>query len=262
MKRRLRFTIYHGFAVSLALHSTVAVPLVLQSLTLPEERSRLVIDLQGLVSDRQAEEEEKVTQETKEAPPPTREARAERPTEQPQQTAVEAARQSPQPIPEDRPKEVVADDGDRPLPAEPVKSAPTPLAPPPPETPSEADTPVVSADRSQVAQTIEPERDVAAERLRDYVKVLTKKVQDKLVYPKEGRRANERRKAGLLGTASVAFTILPDGQIRQESLRVVTSSGQPVLDASALKAIRASAPFDPPPRVMTLTIPVDFERYE
>src|SRR5262249_52858368 len=99
------------------------------------------------------------------------------------------------------------------------------------------------------------------ERIADYVKLLSKKVKTKLVYPKEGRRANERRKAGLLATATVAFTILSDGQIRPESLRIVISSGQAVLDTSALAAIRASVPFDPPPKVMTVAIPVDFEKY-
>src|SRR5262245_20898375 len=188
--KRPRFTIYHGFAVSLALHSTVALPLVLETLTLPEEPPLLVIDLQGLVSDRQ--NEEKVMQEAKDAP--VREARAEQPTAQPQQAAAVAARQSPQPTPEDRPKEVVADDGDRPASAEPVKPAPSPPAPLPKETPNERAT--AGADRWQVAQTIDPEPEVETERIRDYVKLLSKKIKTKLVYPKEGRRANERRKAG------------------------------------------------------------------
>jgi hypothetical protein len=33
-------------------------------------------------------------------------------------------------------------------------------------------------------------------------------------------------------------------------------------DASALTAIRASVPFDPPPRMITVTIPVDFHKYD
>ena len=250
MERRVRFTIYHGFAVSLALHSAVAVPLVLGSRTLSDDPPLLVIDLQGLVTERQTEA--RVIQETKDVP--VREARAVQPIEQP------AARQLPQATPEVRPKEVVADDGERPAPAEVVKAAPVPPAPLPRETPSERAT--VGADRSQVAQTITPEQEAAErERIADYVKLLSKKIKTKLVYPKEGRRANERRKAGLLATTTVAFTILADGQIRQESLRIVISSGQPVLDASALTAIRASVPFDPPPKMITVAIPVDFEKY-
>jgi len=222
---------------------------VLGSRALPEEQPLLVIDLQGLVTERQTEA--RVMQEARDVP--VREVRAVQPTEQP------VARQSPQATPEVRPKEVVADDGERPAPAEVVKAAPVPPAPLPSETPR--DRAAVGADRSQVAQTIAPEQELERERIAEYVKLLSKKVKAKLVYPKEGRRANERRKAGLLATATVAFTILADGQIRQESLRIVISSGQPVLDASALTAIRASVPFDPPPKVITVAIPVDFEKY-
>jgi len=170
-----------------------------------------------------------------------------------------APRQSPQATPELRPKEVVAEDGERPAPTELVKAAPVAPAALPKDTPSERAT--VGADRSQVAQTITPEQELERERIADYVKLLSKRIKTKLVYPKDGRRANERRRAGLLATATVAFTILADGQIRHESLRIVVSSGQPVLDASALAAIRAGVPFDPPPRVMTVAIPVDFEKY-
>src|SRR5215470_3441035 len=124
MKQRLRFTIYHGLAVSLALHSAVALPLVLGSRTLPDEPPLLVIDLQGLVAERQTED--RVMEEAKDVP--VREARAVQPTEQP------VARQSPQPTPEVRPKEVVADDSERPAPAEVVKVAPVPPAALPRET--------------------------------------------------------------------------------------------------------------------------------
>jgi protein TonB len=58
----------------------------------------------------------------------------------------------------------------------------------------------------------------------------------------------------------VSFTILPSGQIRPESVKIITSNGQPKLDASALKTIRASVPFDPPPKEMTVAIAVAFGR--
>jgi protein TonB len=79
-------------------------------------------------------------------------------------------------------------------------------------------------------------------------------VQAHLVYPDDGRRA------GLQGTATVSFAVLRNGQIRPETLKIVTSSGQPRLDASALKTIRASIPFDPAPKEMTVAIAVDFGR--
>jgi periplasmic protein TonB len=83
---------------------------------------------------------------------------------------------------------------------------------------------------------------------------LSKKVQDHLVYPDDGRQAQ------LQGTATVSFAILRSGQIRPETLKIVTSSGQPRLDTSALKTIRASIPFDPAPKEMTVVIAVDFGR--
>ncbi len=58
----------------------------------------------------------------------------------------------------------------------------------------------------------------------------------------------------------VAFTVLVSGQIRPGSLKIAESSGQAALDASALKTIRASAPFDPAPRELNLAITVDFAR--
>jgi periplasmic protein TonB len=58
----------------------------------------------------------------------------------------------------------------------------------------------------------------------------------------------------------VAFTILKDGNIRPETLKIVESTGQPKLDANAMQTIRASAPFDPPPEPLTIAVIVDFER--
>jgi protein TonB len=113
---------------------------------------------------------------------------------------------------------------------------------------------VPGAPERQNAQTIKTDRDIEADRLREYVKLLTKKVQANLVYPEEGR------KAGLQGTATVSFTILQTGQISPETLKVVTGSGQPKLDASALATVRASAPFEPPPKEMTVAVAVGFGR--
>jgi protein TonB len=90
------------------------------------------------------------------------------------------------------------------------------------------------------------------DKLRDYVKGLTKKVQANLVYPDDARQGQ------LKGTARVSFTILSNGQVQPESLKIITSSGQSKLDASALKTIRASVPFAQPPEQMTVAIAVGF----
>jgi len=112
----------------------------------------------------------------------------------------------------------------------------------------------MGAEERQKAQIIrqDPEEDINL--LKGYVKRLTKKVQANLIYPEEGRQA------GLHGAATVSFTILGSGQIRPETLKIVASSGQPKLDASALKTVRSSAPFDPPPKEMTVAISVSFGR--
>ena len=55
----------------------------------------------------------------------------------------------------------------------------------------------------------------------------------------------------------VAFTITPSGSVSE--LRVLTSSGFPVLDDQALAAVRRSSPFTPAPSIAaTLIIPITF----
>ena len=73
------------------------------------------------------------------------------------------------------------------------------------------------------------------------------------VYPQTALRLR------LQGKVFVEFTIYKDGQL--ESVRVVRSSGTPILDAEAVRAIRASAPYKPVPAWMNarrLIIPVGF----
>ncbi len=86
--------------------------------------------------------------------------------------------------------------------------------------------------------------------MRAYGRLVSKKIQANLIYPDDARGAR------LQGVPVVSFTVLANGQIRSETLRIVTSSGKPKLDAAALKTITASVPFDPPPREMTIAIDV------
>ncbi|MDR6305013.1 protein TonB [Nitrobacter vulgaris] len=221
MNRALKFTIWHGMAVSLALHSAVALPFVVNSLTPPpDDAEMLVVELEGEISDTQVEE--KVAQ----APP-----------DQPQ----------PQPTPpqEEPPPEPQEDEGSKPPEPQPQISAPQPPAPPQVHQ-------VQDPDEQQKAQILKAERDLEADRLRKYVKRLTKKVQAHLVYPDEGRGA------GLHGNARVSFTLAPSGQIKPGTLAIAESSGQSKLDASALATVRASAPFEPPPSEMNVAFVVGY----
>jgi periplasmic protein TonB len=122
------------------------------------------------------------------------------------------------------------------------------------ETSAKAGSPgaqeVTGVDRRQEARRLQLKPESQTDPLRDYAKRLTKKVQSRLVYPETGRWA------GLRGAAAVSFTILPDGALSSESLRIVSSSGEAKLDESALQTIRAAAPFEPPKREITLKITV------
>jgi len=230
MRQEPRFRLWHAFAVSIVLHAALGLPFLLAAVAPPrEEVSPLVIDLQGVLADRQSEE--KVVQQPSPAQPQENAAPEERQEEQP--------KAAPTPPPEEQPQELAQ------------KEEPAVPAPPPPSAAAPAQR---SDDAPQIAQTIRPESLTEAELIRAYVILLSKKVQSKLVYPDEGRRA------GLQGSATVSFTVLETGEIRPESLRIVATSGQAALDASALKTIRASVPFSPPPREMTLKIVVDYGR--
>jgi protein TonB len=220
MNRTLKFTIWHGMAASLALHSALALPFVVQDLAPPpDDLPTLVIQLQGVVSDAQAEE--KVAQ---------------LPDQQPQ---------PPPPPHEAPPPEQQEEDGSRP-------PEPSPQASLPQQSVTPQARQVKDPDEQQKAQILKAARDLEADRMREYVKRLTKKVQSHLVYPDEGR------KAGLHGNAKVSFTLAADGQIKPGTLTIAESSGQPRLDASALATVRASAPFERPPGEMKFAFVVGY----
>lgn len=231
LKRALKFTIWHGIAASMALHSALALPFVMHHFAPPpDDLPVLVIELQGAVADVQAEGRvaqqtpEQTQQQSQAAPPP------------PQQ--VPPRQSAPQPQEED---------GSKPPAVQP--QLPSPQQPVSPET-RQAPIP----DEQQKPQTLKTDPDLEADRLNEYVKRLSKKVQANLVYPDEGRTA------GLQGNAKVSFTISGDGQIKPGTLTLVASSGQPKLDASALATARSCAPFDPPPREITIAVEVRYGR--
>lgn len=232
--RRLEFTIYHGLGVSFALHTGLALPLVLHGLAPPsEDLPALVVQLQGVVADSQAEQMAQ------------------------QQTKGSISKDE---VDQPKPPDIVASDDQR-MEAkddeDAAASPPVQAEPSPPSQPQSGGTDSdnsIGAEERQNAQTIKRDRNSEIDRLKDYVKRLTKKVQANLVYPAEARQS------GLQGAATVGFTILQSGQILPETLKIITSSGQPKLDASALKTIRSSAPFDVPPKKMNVTIAVAFGR--
>jgi periplasmic protein TonB len=233
MKQKLRFTLWHGLAASLALHSVLGTPFVYGLAPPNDESPVLIVELQGAVSDSQAVQ--RVLQQTKG-----------------DETHEPEAPAKPEPTPpskqasSDRPPEQLTENGELPSSAKPTDKQPTK-----PTTEGGAND-VKGVEEQQNAQIIRQDDD--ADRLAEYIKSLSKKVEAHLLYPDEGR------KAALQGVTTVSFRVLGNGQIRPETLKVITSSGQPKLDASALNTIRASVPFDPPPKEMMIAIGVAYGR--
>ena len=69
--------------------------------------------------------------------------------------------------------------------------------------------------------------------------------------------SDEVRKAGLDGIVTIGFVIDQNGRLVADSLRLMRSSGIPVLDRNAL-SIPLSTSFDPPPRVMPISVDLIF----
>lgn len=232
--RRPKFTIYHGFAASFALHSALVIPFALLGLaSQPEEQPVLVIELQGIVAESQTEQ--KVEEQTKSK------ASQEDVSRSAAASSAAAAAANERPM----------DDAAR---AENQTATPPSAPATAPTSGSAGSDNMRGVEEWQVARRLEQDRETEVERLKEYVKLLTKKIQANLVYPEEGRRS------GMQGTATVSFAILRTGQIRPETVKIVASSGQQKLDASALKTVHASTPFAPPPREMTVAIAVAFGR--
>jgi protein TonB len=235
MKHGLTFTIYHGLVASLAIHAALAAPFVLPNWNAdPDESERLVVEFKGVTATDQVEE--KVAQETK----------GEETQDKVEATKPEPSAPSQEPQPDEK-EMPVEKEAERPAPSEASVAAQRPTET---KTGEAGTNNVVGVTERQEAQTIRADPVTEEELLRNYVRGLSKKVQANLAYP------DNARDAGLKGGPFVSFTVLPDGRIRPETLKVATSSGKPKLDAAALKTITASAPFDPPPREMTITVEV------
>jgi protein TonB len=229
-----------------------------------------VIELQGEVSDTQSEQQ--VLAQTQGNAPQDEVKKVKPAATDIPPDAHPLAKKSPPEKPSNQPTNVAANDnGTSPPPPEtaappPAEPAPTPPAAPTPAPPVEKNSPAIDmkagssannnpgSEQQQNAQTIATAQQPENDRLDDYVKQLAKTIQRNLVYPADARRA------GLRGTATVSFTILPNGQVRPNSLKIVKTSGEAKLDAGALETIRASAPFAAPPQAMAVSIALVFGR--
>ena len=80
-------------------------------------------------------------------------------------------------------------------------------------------------------------------RYLDYLGRLKARIQNEWGYPEEARRV------GMGGELHMLFTLNKAGTL--VNIRLLESSGYPVLDNEALRAVKAAAPFDPfPPQMV------------
>ncbi|WOJ89980.1 energy transducer TonB [Methylocapsa polymorpha] len=238
----MRFTIEPGFAASFALHGAILLIAAWVAASAPKT---LVVVFEGMEADYQVDE--KLKEQSSGSPGSS--------AVTPQQQTLVQAGENRQTDATSNEAEENSNTDTTPNEAEPIPSAGQPQAAPTNAAPSSPGSLEVSGDdQRQDARKIRPRVENRIDPLQAYAKLLTKKVQSELVYPEAGRQA------GLQGAAVVSFTILPDGALSPGSLRIVSSSGEAKLDESALKTIRACAPFDPPPHKITLKITIKYGR--
>lgn len=226
----MRFAI--GLGLSVLLHAALVLPWLVRTRpeTSPPLREQLVVDLLGMVSNRQVEQQ----QVARPAEPPP-------PTPPPKPVARKEVRERPR-----APRQVAPSPVQVARVEEPVRASPEPqqqVAAPPPVA--------NAAEEDRMQQTVRA-RDDGADALRKYLAGLRKAIQGKLVYPAEAREA------GYVGAPTIRFTLTEEGNILSGSLAVAKSSGYPVLDESALRAAQAGAPFEKPPRRMDVAIAIGF----
>ncbi|MCW3479800.1 TonB family protein [Neisseriaceae bacterium JH1-16] len=208
-----------GIGQSLLLHGSLALPWLLKDrFSTPEPPRQLALELFGMVSNRQVEH-----RQAKAPPAPAHKA-----------TQAPTAHATPR-------RSAAA--------PSPVKLSVTPPVPAPATKSPAAARPVLDkdADTTRKQQTIQPPA-VSPDALRQYVATLSKAIQRRLVYPAEAREA------GYVGSPLVRFTLTESGEIQPGSLAIQRSSGHAVLDEQALRTTLASAPFDKPPRRMSVVV--------
>lgn len=214
-----------GLLVSLLIHALLIAPWVLHELWLPAPppTQQLAIELFGDIANRQTEQQNQGQRVASATPPAPKPAAA--PHKQ-----IKALTQSLADSPVQVAKEEAPQD----------RTPSTPSAPP-----------TQGAEEQQRQQTLR--NDTPVDVMRRYLAGLKKQVKAQIVYPSDARQA------GLTGAPEVAFSIGADGQLVAGSLTVRKSSGHPQLDEAALRAVRAAAPFSPPPFPMSPKLEIPFE---
>lgn len=240
-----KFNLYHWLAVSVLLHASIILPFMLAGVHAPyqDKRNKLLIELYGMVANRQVEEKKKGTEGARQNRVASRQMAAR------QQVNKAAPKQSP-----DKPKEAAPD---TPVHVEKADDKAKPSEQAGPTQPSISLPSVAGSAGGEVEQRGQSIRyagqESDADRIKGYLARLAKRLQASLVYPQEVR------KNGVEGVSTIMFTITTSGAIKANSLRVQKSSGHAALDANALKSALAGAPFEKPPKEdLNVSIAVSF----
>ena len=249
-----RFGFAHGLGLSLLLHALLVLPWLAGNWFAsppPPPRNPLAVDLFGMVSRRQVQQQQLGEKDGKEAARPAEAQQARTPPPQAaarkavreKKTRAETAHAAPSPVRVDKPLEKTEEE-------QPEQAA---QAAPPAAQPAAAAAPPRGGAEQRVQQTVQA-RDEEADAIRKYVAGLTKAIRRRLAYPPEAREA------GYTGEPIIGFTITESGDIPADSVSVQRSSGHASLDEAAMRAILDSAPLERPPRRMEVTITLSFAR--
>ncbi|MDR1889549.1 MAG: TonB family protein [Zoogloeaceae bacterium] len=228
-----------------------------------KQREQLMVEVLGMVADRQMAKQEAGADVDWEAqtstPPPAAQPR-QRPapktpphasvTPHPQQNqAIDADNDPTSALPPPSPPNEATPRNAEPLSAE---TAPTESQLPTP-TPTADNAPSQSGMAEAREQLRLSQQEIEAHAIRRYLAGLKKALEARLTYPPEARRS------AYTGNPVIRFVLTEDGHIEADSLRVQRSSGHALLDESALKAARTT-PMEKPPRKMEVVIAVSFAR--
>ncbi len=90
--------------------------------------------------------------------------------------------------------------------------------------------------------------------IKKYLFYVRDRLQENLAYPLMAKRLQ------IEGTVVVRFIIEKDGSVKEETIKIVKSSGSKILDRQAIITVKNSIPFKPPPEGrIVIEIPVVFE---
>jgi len=110
-----------------------------------------------------------------------------------------------------------------------------------------------SVSQIQTTQKVQQDIKINADVLSSYLSEVRRQIQNNLQYPYRAKRL------GLEGRTIVSFLINKNGDIDQKSLKILQSSGNRILDKSALASILEAAPFGKTPqKSLRINIPVIF----